>query len=75
MARGKHHYTIKKITYDYEGDYFDFDTQTKKEEIIFTTNKREKADRFYEHALTQECGTIYKSIYYPVVEIVFVRDY
>ena len=73
--RAKHHYTIKKITYDYPGDYLDEGTPTKKEQIIFQTNKREQAESFYHNHLWQESGSEYKSIYYPYIEIVFQRDY
>ena len=72
--RAKHHYTIYKITYKYLGDYLD-EGCIKHETIMFQTNKRYDAERFYYNHKWEECGTIYKSIYYPHVDIVFVRDY
>lgn len=73
--RGKHHYTIKKIDYDYEGEWLSFEGQTKRERVIFTTNKRDKAEGFYHGHLYLENGTEYKGIYYPNCELVFIRDY
>ena len=73
--RRKHHYTIVKIIHEWGGDYFDFEDHTKIERVIFTTNKRAKAENFYESHLYEENGTEYKGIYYPNVEILFVRDY
>lgn len=72
--RGKHHYTIIKITYTYLGDYLD-EGHTKTEKVVYTTNKREKANRFYAYYLNEECGCEYKGVYYPYVEIVFRKDY
>ena len=74
--RRKHHYTIKKLIYNYKGDYFSLDEKpTITEVIMFQTNKREKADSFYAYASSQEYGTIYKDIYYPLIDIVFQKDY
>lgn len=72
--RAKHHYTIKKIVYDYIGDYLD-EGCIKSETTIYQTNKRAKAESFYYNNLWRENGTEYKGIYYPNVEIVFQRDY
>lgn len=71
--RKKHHYTIKRITHHYDGDYFDGHTFTEK--VIYTTNKHDKALNFYENHLYEECGTEYKCCYYPSVEIIFQKDY
>lgn len=73
--RKKHHYKIKKIVYHYTGDYFTFDGVTKSEYIIFETDKRADAERFYNSHLYLECGTEYKGVYYPSIDIVFERDF
>lgn len=74
--RKKHHYTIKKTIYTYVGgDYLEDCEVVAKETVIFTTNKRAKAEDFYYGNLWQERGTEYKGCYYPYVEISFQRDY
>ena len=74
--RAKHHYTIIKATYEY-GDWFEDGIKSKKEKIVFTTNKKELADRYMaEHAYEYEDnGTIYKGVYYPNVELTLRKDY
>lgn len=74
--RAKHHYTIIVITHHYKGDYFEFgDGHTKTEKVVYETNKRFKAEQFYNDHLYLEQGSIYKGIYYPYKEIVFRRDF
>lgn len=74
--RRKHHYTIILITHHYEGDYFEYgDGHTTTETVVFETNKRFKAEQFYESHLYLESGTVYKDIYYPWKELRFRKDF
>ena len=69
--RAKHYYKIIIIKYFYESDYFE--GMSKTEKVLFETNKRLEAERFYNNHLYMESGTIYKSIYYPNQELRLIK--